>query len=158
MATCFRRFAQDLKEQSKQVFLKDKYHQEMFFFVTNDGRAFVMPAPKDLDRDQTAEKLRHTIREHNIYGLVHICESWTYFRQKPGDHTLKQIMAGEIKVSELRPNDRDEALVVMMESREGAHFMWITPIFRAGDRITLGESMSFADRMDGRFAGLFASA
>ncbi len=154
-ATCFRRFAQDLKEQSKGVFLRDGHHGEMFFFVSDDGRAAVMPAPADLDRDKMVDQLRQKVRENNIYGLVHISESWSYFRQKPVDHTLKQIMEGEIKVSELRPQDRDEALVVMMETREGAHFMWLTPILRDGDVATLGETLAFPDKTGGRLAGLF---
>ena len=145
-ATCFRRFAQDLKEQSKGVFLRDGHHGEMFFFVSDDGRAAVMPAPADMDRDKMVDQLRQQVRENNIYGLVHISESWSYFRQKPGDHTMKQIMEGEIAVSELRPEDRDEALAVMMETREGAHFMWITPILRDGDVVTLGETLAFPDK------------
>ena len=154
-ATCFRRFAQDLKEQSKRVFLKDKSHHEMFFFVSDDGKAAVMPAPADIDRDQMVDQLRQKIRQDKIYGLVHISESWTYFRQKPGDHTMKQIVEGEIKVSELRPEDRDEVLVVMMESRDGARFMWMTPILRDGDKLSLGVTMSFDEPPGGRFAGLF---
>jgi hypothetical protein len=155
-AACFRRFAQELKEQTKQVFLKDKHHSEMFFFVTDDGQAGVMLAPPKIDRDEMVAKLKQKIRQNNVYGVVHIVETWTYFRSGAKDHTMTQIMAGEIKVSELRPQDRDEALVVTMESREGAHFMWITPILRDADKVTLGETMNFDDRIDGRFAGFFS--
>ena len=156
-ATCFRRFAQSLKEESKTVFLRDGTHGEMYFFVSDDGKAAVMPAPadKDNDRDKTTDQLRQHIRDNNIYGFVHISESWTYFRQKPNDHTLRQITEGEIKVSELQPADRDEALFVTMESRDGAHFVWLTPILRDGDAVTLGETLAFPDAPGGRFAGLF---
>jgi hypothetical protein len=57
-ANCFRRFAQELKEQSKHVFLKDKHHAEMFFFVTDDGQAAVMPAPPKMERDEMVAKLK----------------------------------------------------------------------------------------------------
>ena len=90
-ATCFRRFAQSLKEESKAFFLRDGTHGEMYFFVSNDGKAAVMPAPDEKDRDKTTDQLRQHIRDNNIYGFVHISESWTYFRQKPNDHTLRQI-------------------------------------------------------------------
>ena len=66
-----------------------------------------------------------------------------------------QITAGEIKVSELQPADRDEALFVTMESRDGAHFVWLTPILRDGNAVTLGETLAFPDAPGGRFAGLF---
>jgi hypothetical protein len=154
-AACFRRFAQELKAQSKQVFLKDKHHCEMFMFVTEDGQGFVVPSPPKMERDELVESVKRTIREQNVYGVVHIVEGWAYFRQKPGDHTFRQVMEGEIKVSELRPEDRDEALIVMMETKEGAHFMWVTPILRDGDRVLLGETMAFPEPPGGRFAGLF---
>lgn len=142
-------------EQSKEVFLRDGFHQEMFFFVTEDGNPFVMPSPRDLGRDEMAEKLRQAVREQNVYGVVHLAESWMYNRQHARDHTMRQILEGEMKVPELRPEDRTEALVVMMESREGAHFMWVTPILRVGRKVTLGETISFPEQSKGRFAGLF---
>lgn len=154
-ATCFRRFVQFVKQQHKDVFLRDGHHAEMFFFVTDDGTVEVMPAPANMDRDQTVEMLKRKVQENNAYGFVHIAESWGYFRRKPGDHTMRQIAEGEIKVSELRPEDRDEVLVVTMESREGAHFMWITPILRDGDQVSLGKTIAFSESPGGRFAGIF---
>jgi hypothetical protein len=153
-ATCFRRFAQDLKEQSKGVFLRDKHHAEMFFLVDGDGNTTFTPVA-DVDRDEMLARLKRRIRDGDIYGVVHIAESWSYFGQKRRDHTLKQIAEGEIKVSELRPEDRDEVLIVMMESRDGAHFLWMTPILRDGATVTLGETLAFPEQSAGRFAGLF---
>jgi hypothetical protein len=153
-ATVFRRLAQHLKEQSKGVFLRDRCHAEMFFLVGADGDTEIVPVG-GADRDELLLQLKRRIGVEDIYGVVHIAESWSYFGRKRGDHTLRQIAEGEMKVSELRPEDRDEVLVVMMESREGAHFMWITPILRDGDAVTLGETLAFPEAPGGRFAGLF---
>jgi hypothetical protein len=136
--TCFRHFAQELKEHSKQVFLRDKHHTEIFFLVSDDGRALVISSLPKMNRDELVKKLKLIIQEQNIYGVVHVVEDWTYFSKKPADHTAKQLLMGEIAVSELRGGDRTEALVVIMESREKAHFMWVTPILRNGDRVNLG--------------------
>ena len=46
--------------------------------------------------------LKQRIRDEDTYGVVHISESWSYFSRRRGDHTLKQIAEGEIKVSELQ--------------------------------------------------------
>jgi|ERR1017187_6293219 hypothetical protein len=154
-AKLFRHFAQHLKEQSKQMFLRDGHHAEIFFLVDADGGTTIIPTPADVDRDEMLAGLKRRIQDEDTYGVVHIAESWSYFGQKRGDHTLKQIAEGEIKVSELRPEDRDEVLVVMMESREGDHFMWITPILRDGDTVTLGTTLTFPEQSAGRFAGLF---
>jgi hypothetical protein len=156
-ATSFRRFAEHLKEQSKEMFLRDGHHAEIFFLIDGDGGTTIIPTPADVDRDQMLAGLKRRIRECDSYGVVHISESWSYFCRRRGDHILKQIAEGEIKVSELRPEDRDEVLVVMMESREGDHFMWITPILRDGDAVTLGETLAFPEQSAGRFAGLFES-
>lgn len=80
------------------------------------------------------------------------------FHQPPGDHTFKQIIEGEIKVSELQPHDKREALIVRLETREKAHCMWVMPILRAGAKPTLGETATFPEPPGGRFAGLFESA
>jgi hypothetical protein len=151
----FRRFAQELKEQSKQVFLRDGHHDEIYYFVSEDGQGEVIAVQAKENRDEMVVALKQRIRERNIYGLVHIVEGWTYFRQGTRDHTMRQILEGEIKVSELRPDDRGEALVVQMESREGAHFMWVTPILRHGEKVMLGETISSPEPPGGRFSGLF---
>lgn len=154
-AACFRQFAEGLVAQSKAIFLADRCHGEMFFFVTPNGEALVIPAPPKMDRDELVVNVRQTVQQQDIYGVVHIVEGWTYFAQRPHDHTITQIIEGEIRVSELRPEDRTEALIVMMESREGAHFLWLTPILRDEETVTLGETVEYPDPPNGRFSKLF---
>lgn len=151
----FQQYADGLVNQSKEVFLKDKGHHEMFFFVTDKGEGSVMPAPAKMDRDEMAAKLRQFVRENNIFGVIHIAESWTYFPKGASDHTMKQIMLGETNVSSLNPEDRGEMLVVVAEARDGYRKMWITPIKRDGEKLSLGSTIDFDEPPAGRFAGLF---
>jgi hypothetical protein len=151
----FREYAADIVEQSKEVFLKDKSHSEMFFFINPQGESAVMPAPQDMERDAMATKLREFIHQHHIFGLIHILESWTYFPKGDNDHTMKQIMLGEIAVSNLTAQDRNEALIVVAEARDGYRQMWMTPIKRDGDKLSLGSTIDFDEPPQGRFGNLF---
>jgi hypothetical protein len=157
-AESFRHFAETLRDHSKEVFLKDRTHGEMFFLVNELGEGNIIMAPPKQDRNVTAESLRQRICEEKIYGVVHIAESWTYFPRSEGDHTMKQIALGEIKVAELSPGDRTEALVVMAQSRDGFHCMWVTPIIRDGDQVRLGPTIDFEEPAGGRLADLFESS
>ena len=95
------------------------------------------------------------MRAEETFGVVHISESWMYIPKSRSDHTLKQIMTGEIAVSELKPGDRTEALVVMAESRDGWQVLWFSPIRRDGDKVSLAPTVEFEETPVGRFAGLF---
>jgi hypothetical protein len=154
-ATLFRRFAERLSLRSKEVFLEDGYHPELYFLVDGVGDAMMIPAPADADSDHVLAVLKQRILDEDIYGVIHIAESWTYFGQKRSNYTLKRIAEGEIKVSEMPPKDRGEVLLVMMESRAGARFLWLTPILRVGYAVALGSTLAFPEESAGRFGGLF---
>jgi len=151
----FRKYADHLVEHSKAVFLKDKGHHEMFFFIAANGEGSIMPAPAKTDRDELATQLRQFVRQNSVFGVIHIAESWTYFPKGASDHTLKQILLEEIGVSNLRPEDRSEMLVVMAEARDGYRKMWMTPIQRDDGKLALGSTIDFDEPPTGRFAGLF---
>ena|ERR1041384_694381 len=151
----FRRFAEGLRDLSRDIFLRDGTHAEMFFMISEDGHGYMILAPAKMERDEMVELLRKRICEEKTYGVVHIVESWTYIPKTRGDHTLKQIVQGEIAVSELQPSDRSEALVVMAETRSGWQMKWMSLIRRDGDKISLSSTVEFDERSGGRFAGLF---
>ncbi len=73
----------------------------------------------------------------------------------PDDHILKQVVAGEIKVSQLQPEHRQEALMVSAQSRDGWATSWVDRIARnpAGG-ISLAGCTEFSD-FRGRFGKVF---
>lgn len=77
------------------------------------------PPPSGMPKDQFAAGLRQRIRDDNTLGVVHIAEAWIYVPRRAGDHTARQLEAGEMKVTELRREERTEALVVRYECRDG---------------------------------------
>lgn len=152
----FKAFAAFIHEQAKSVLVADKNHGEMVFFMPLSGQGHVMPWVGD-DRDAQNKWMRRYIRENYIYGVVHVGEVWARFAETgPKDHTLKQVIDGEIRVSELKPEDRKEALSVTAQSRDGYAHTWVDEILRMGGTgtIYLGLCREFDD-FEGRFAKLF---
>ena len=148
----FRRYADYLHEKAKWTFLKDKTHVEIIFVFKSTGEGILLLVRGD--RDAFVKKLKELIRNNDAVGVVHICEAWTRFGGNK-DHLTKQIMLGEIGVSDLRPADRTEALFVSVQS-VGQSSCWVDPIVRDAKtgEVSLGESVAL-DKTEGRFGGLF---
>ncbi len=154
-AGSFARYAAWLSEKARITFLTDGFHTEIFFLMRADGQGGMGVPPPGMDRDQVVGMLRQSIRANDIYGVVHVCEAWTYFPKALKDHTLAQVMEGEIAVSELRPGDRTEVLTVRMESRDGASRMWMSPIARPPTGVALADAIEWPHPPGGTFVGLF---
>jgi hypothetical protein len=154
-AGSFRRFAQFIHQQAKSVMVKDKFHSEMFFFMPLDGKGHIVLWRGD-DRNRQAKWLRQHIAEHYSYGVVHICEAWVRLASGPNDHVLNQVIDGEMRVSELRPEDRIEAITVTAQSRDGYSHAWMDEVIcnKALGIVVLGRSQE-CDDFEGRFGKLF---
>ena len=153
-AESFRAFANFIHFRAKEVLLADGHHSEMFFFMPLDGNGHIILWQSN-DRDLEADWLRKHITEHYSYGVVHVVEAWMHMAAKPGDHTLKQLMDGEMKVSQLRPEDRREVLMVSAQSRDGWAVSWVDQLARdKTGKISLGECTEFTD-FRGRFGKVF---
>ena len=146
-ATSFREYAVFLHETAKNMFLQDGTHAEIVFLIAPDGTGELIPIAKPMTRDNVSEALRTKAAAEDIYGLVHISEGWAYFPRTPRDHTMKQIMCGEMRVSDLNDQDKKEVLVVAMLSRDGESISWIDEIIRGTDAgISLGRALMLKDR------------
>lgn len=153
-AESFHAFAASIHEQAKQVIVHDGTHAELFFLLSLDGKGELVHWQEN-DRGREAEWLRRYISEHYTFGVIHVVECWMRLASKPDDHILKQVMAGEIKVSELNPEHRAETLMVSSQSRDGHSHSWLDEIVRMGDgRIVLGHCHEI-DEFAGRFGKLF---
>ena len=108
-----------------------------------------------MPKDQFVSVLRQKIRYDNTFGVVHILGAWVFIPKHPNDHTMKQILAGEMAVSELKKGDKTEALVVRYECLNGDQRMWINPILRPKDGVALADPVEMGDEAGGRFGSLF---
>ncbi len=152
-ADSFRAFAAQVHGMAKEVLLRDGHHAEMFFFVLLGGQGHIVLWRND-DRDLEAQWLRRHIKEQYAYGVVHVVEAWMRIAAKPGDHVLRQVMSGEIRVSELRPDDRKECLLVTTQSRDGYAQSWVDEMVRDGGKLSLGACTEIGD-FRGRFGKVF---
>ena len=153
----FQLFANHIHENAKQYLLEDKTHGEMLFFMPLGGKGhIILCGSLDEDRDVMAQWVRDHIRQHYIYGVVHVCESWVKLADGPNDHILTQIIAGEMKVSDLKPEHRMEALSVSAQSRDGFSINWIDEMIRDKKKGTLklGKCHQFSG-FEGRFGKLY---
>src|ERR1035437_7862054 len=108
----FRRYAAFFHEKAKWMFLKDKTHAEMMFVFKSGGECLLMLVRGD--RDEFVANLKKLIQGSDAVGVVHICETWTRFGGIK-DHITKQLTLGEMSVSDLRPEDRGDALFVVVQ-------------------------------------------
>lgn len=136
-----RAYAEWLRGIAIDTFLKDKAHCQILFLFGDDGLASVNPVPENTEPSGLLAGVRSAVQEHNLCGVITIAEAWTYMPKRAGDHTAVQIMHGEMRVEDLKDEDRTEALMLRMESRDGGHLTWLEPIIRTGDDVTLGEGM-----------------
>lgn len=150
----FRTFASSIHGLAKEVLLRDGNHAEMFFFMPLDGRGHVV-VWRGEDRDLEAKWLRRHIRERYAYGVIHVVEAWAHFADGPNDHAMRQLIAGEMRVSQLKPEHRQEALMVSAQSRDGWASSWVDEMVRdAAGKLSLGSCREFSDFV-GRFGKVF---
>ncbi len=134
-------FGKWLHEEAMRVFAKDKTHtQIIFMFDAEEGLISVNQVPPNTSNDQIINGVRQAVIENNIYGVVSVAEAWTYFPKGKRDHTVVQLMHNEMGVADLNEDDKTEALMVRLESRDGDHITWINEIIRDGDNTKLGSS------------------
>ena len=151
-----RRTAEWFVEEARRNILMDGTHVELFFLYDRNGQGSMGPPPPGMPKHQFVEALKASIRQNDICGVVHIVEAWVYVPKKPNDHTMKQILAGEMSVPDLKRGDKTEALVVRYECRDGTQRMWISPIVRPKTGgVALGDAREMGDKPEGRFASLF---
>ncbi len=154
-AGSLRRHATWLNDKARETFLTDKFHSEMFFLFRADGQGAMGQPPTDMDRDRFLGVLKESIRRNDVYGVIHVVEAWTYFPRKPNDHVMKQVMQGEIAVSELNQGERTEALMVRFEAKDGSQHLWLSPILRTKTGVALADPMEMPEPPGGRFGSLF---
>jgi hypothetical protein len=130
-----------LHTEAKRLFAQDGTHANLLFcFDKENGLVSINPIPPNIDHEQLDIAFRNAVKEHNLYGIVFIGESWLYFVKEKKDHTAFQILDGEMKVSDLNDKDKKEALMIRMENRDGDSLTYLNEIKRDENGVTLKES------------------
>lgn len=139
---CMRNWTDNLHNEAKRLMIQDGTHVSLLFlFNKTDGLVSVNQVPPNVDHSQLNEAIANAVNEHNLYGVVFIGETWTYF-VKENDHTAFQLLDGEMSVSDLNPEDKREALMIKMENEDGDCVVYLDEIIRNKDSVTLKECLS----------------
>lgn len=136
---CLRNWTDHLHVEAKRLMAQDSTHAcLLFLFNKENGLISINQVPPGVDHNQLDEAIVGAIREHHLYGVILISETWAYFA-KEKDHTAFQLLDGEMKVSDLNDEDKREALMVRMENRDGGSLVYLNEIIRSKDGVTLKE-------------------
>jgi hypothetical protein len=134
-----RKWADHLHRQSKDVFLKDKTQTHLLFSFTDDeGCISVTPVPPKTSPEHVIETIQRMIRTKHLYAVISIGEAWVYFHKGEKDHTAFQLLDGEMRVSDLRDEDKTEYLSLRMESRDGDCVVYLDKIMWENGQVELG--------------------
>ena len=126
----FMAYAEFLREQARGMFLESGTHLEILFLLSSQGVIQPQPITPSMGREQIADILRQQLPDSDVCGLIHIAEAWAYFHEGRNDPTLKQIVMGEIRPSELRDEHRSEVLLISGLTRDGQSEAWYDEILR----------------------------
>lgn len=138
-SACIHKWTENLHTEAKRLFAQDGTHANLLFlFNKESGLISVNPIPPNIDHDQLNDAIANTVNEYDLYGVIFIGEMWVYFI-KENDHTAYQLLDGEMKVSDLNGEDKKEALMVKMESRDGGCLVYWDEIIRDEQGVTLKE-------------------
>jgi len=139
---CMRNWTDYLHAEAKRLFVQDGTHVSLLFlFNKENGLVSVNPIPLNINHEELNEAVANAVNEHDLYGVVFIAETWAYFA-KEKDHTVFQLLDGEMKVSDLNAEDKKEALMVRMENRDGDCLVYLDQIIRDKNGIILKEGVA----------------
>lgn len=133
------RMGDAVNDGARGLFIADGYHVPIYFLFDDYGEATIFPAKieNDQDKDRVSNTLKIFISDNKIYGVISIMEAWIYNAKNKNDDVIKQLLDGKSRVSEM--DDKQEALIVSMETRDGNKIMWLNPISRTNNLVKLGK-------------------
>lgn len=141
-----------LHTEAQRLFIQDKTHVSLLFcFNEENGLIAVNPVPPATSFDILNASVRDAVIEHDLYGIVLICESWAYFIEKENDHTVFQLLDGEMKVSDLNDQDKKEILLIRMENRDGDCIIYWDEIMRNEKGVALKNCKKFSEKRQNWF-------
>lgn len=121
----------ELNALARKIFTMDGFHESMVFFMTDEGK-LVKPlswSTFEVPGADPQASILAMAKGNGFFAMITIAEAWMY-KGSPNDHTARQLMDGEMRVSDLNDSDKDEALVVTMAARDGRKIMIMNAVER----------------------------
>ena len=120
---------------------KGQQHEPMLLVEGDGGVTPVVLAdiPKEYWGGVTMDLLKKT----NAIGYVFICETWTT-DSEINPESAKRVIDGELKVSELPPDDRKDCVMVLSQEK-GRSKMWMSEVDEIPGGRKMGEWKEMVD-------------
>ena len=129
------RTVMSLNSLARQIFDESGYHIPLFILVDKDGGLRTVNAQMYFDTAGGKEMLeviiKDTVKALDAYAVVFICEAWTKALKKD-DEELKDYTEGNKSISEAE--DKQEAIIVSAECKDGRSMIITNPVTRVDDK------------------------
>lgn len=124
------------KSLSKAIVESGEEHQPIMIIITPSGINTMLL--RGLDKNRFKQDIGGLLRQFHAYAYIFIDEAWsaTISNDSPLIHKL---FSGEISVSELPLDDRDEILTIVATENRKSYRCWTAKIKYTLDKRYLGE-------------------
>jgi len=152
---------ENIKNQTKLMFLEHKEHPPIFFLETDEGIG-LMPAAEMFGdangKDKCVEILKHLISIGKVKGFIFIAEAWVKTVDSFAEMREHYKKFGGLKFAK----DKKEILMIQYQSFD-SNFFYVADIVRNGDEVSLGDWVEHKNEgknpiSGGRFDNLFEKA
>jgi len=137
-----REMAKQINSFARTLFERDGSHVALAMFLDKDAKVIPPPmmlAALDCAGSEYRRRVFSAAVKAGVLACVTVAEAWL----RAGgfdDHTMKQLLHGEMRISDLNENDRTEALVVTAVMRDGFSVLITNAVDRSSGRAELKEA------------------
>lgn len=113
------------KEVAREIIESGEQHQPIMLTLTPQGRNIMLLS--GIDKDEFQHNMATLLRQFNAYAYIYIDEAWV--TNLPADcPTVQKLLRGDVTVSELPPDDKDEILMIMAAENGKSICSWMAKI------------------------------
>jgi len=113
------------KGQARAIVESGEEHQPIMLALSSEGVNFIHLV--EINKDRFKESISGLLRKLNAYAYVFVNEAWGTKLNKDSP-IAKRILSGEISVSELPLDDKEEILTIMVAENGKSFYGWSAKI------------------------------
>lgn len=136
------------KKQARAIVESGQEHQPIMLVFSPEGANIIHLV--EIKKDKFKQAISTLLRKLNAYAYIFVNEAWGTKLAKDSPIT-KRLLNGEISVSELPLDDREEILTIMVAENGKSFNAWSAKIrYTSEDKRYLGEWEEMGDIARGR--------
>lgn len=136
------------KEQSKGIVESGEEHQPIMLALTPGGGCIIQMA--QMNKDRFKQDIAAVLRQLGAYACIFINEAWAAKLSKDSP-LVPKLLRGEIKVTDLPPDDKEEILAITVAENGKSYYGWSAKIlYTTDDKRLLGKWEELKGDAEGR--------